>query len=292
MTRSFLFQAIFWKVLGCFCFAGINVILKKLDLPSTQIICLENLLAALFLSPIFLKHAFPKSLLKKPTFWLRPILGVAAVLIWIHVVKTSPILGQSVTIGLLVPFLCLFAAWIFLREPLSLANVGALFLATIGGILVVYGPVFSCLGPVHYGFLFLCALLAKIAFSGIDLLTKHLIHHTHPLILSFGLVLPMGLGLLPTYASWEPINATQAGMVLLLGALVALAHLSLHVAYKKTNYTLLLPLGPIRAIATNLLGFYILNERLPSWLLRGSALIFCASIWLYTSQAHRAKSPP
>lgn len=287
----FPYGAIFWKILGCFCFAGINVTIKTIGLPSCQIACLESLCAALFLSVIFFKYSFPKSLLGYPSLWLRPLLGLGAVLMWIYSLKGAPI-GHSVAIGLLVPFLSALAATFFLGERLSMARLGALFMALIGGFFILYGSdLFQLENFKSYGPLLFAPLLAKFSFSSIDLLTKHLIKKTHPLILSFALVFPMGISLLGTYGSWQKMDGHHVIKVMVLGTLTALAHISMHMAYKKTDYTFLLPLGPVRVVASCLLAWFFLNEKLPPTLMTGTCLIIFALMWLYTTQDHRRHAP-
>jgi drug/metabolite transporter (DMT)-like permease len=270
-------QSIACKIISCLCFASINGVVKSLSLPSLQIVAIESLLGALVLWPYCSK--LPFSLLKKPLYWMRSSVAFVGMIAWVYSLKALP-LFQTVAMGFLSPFITVVGACFCFHEPMTYKRIGAITLATLGGMCLSYGPRllsidFSC-GDLIY----LAPLVATALFALSNLMSKALLEHTTPLALTFSLLATIGVGLLSTFQEWTCPQAGDMIRLVILGILTAIAHFSLHYAMKRSDLTLLLPLGVTRLVAASFIGWFFFNEMPTWWTAYGMILIGAAFFFL------------
>jgi drug/metabolite transporter (DMT)-like permease len=279
----------FYKILSCACFALINLLLKKINLPASQITCLESLLGAAILWTIPVSTSLNwtsnstigqnGSPWKNPLYLVRAVLALIGSWLWVISVQKLPLL-QSVAMGFLSPFVTLLGAWFFLGESLTFWRILAIVLAFAGGTMISFGD------QIHraYANVFdpwvLTPLLATALFSIINLISKSLLSTTSPLVLTRSLMLITGMGMLATCSEWVMPSRLQMGTLILLGILAASAHISSHLAMARSDVIALLPLGVIRLILTGLLGWFFLKEVPSLWLICGIICSIAASFCL------------
>lgn len=270
-------QSVSCKIISCLCFASINGIVKSLSLPLIQIIAIESLLGALVLWPYCPK--LPLSLLKTPLYWLRSGVAFLGMVTWVYSLKSLP-LFQTVAMGFLSPFITIVGAHFCFHESITYKRFGAIILATLGGMCLSYGPKLLCIDFSCADLVYLAPLIAPALFALSNLMSKALLADTTPLALTFSLLATIGVGLLCTYQEWTCPQADDMIKLVILGILTAIAHFSLHYAMKRSDLTLLLPLGVTRLVAASFIGWFFFNEVPTWWMAYGMVLIGVAFLFL------------
>jgi len=280
----------FYKITSCVCFAWINLILKTIGLPASQVTCLESLLGAMLLwsIPLFFPtpaHApMPHPVVstpysKKVLYWIRAMLALLSSWLWVVSVQKLPLL-QTVAMGFLSPFVTLLGAWFFLHEKLTFWRILAIFLAFIAGTLISVGGQMDQVYATLFDPWILAPLGTTVLFSITNLISKSLLTITNPLQLTRSLMLATGIGLLTTCGHWVWPSLLQTEKLCCLGILASLAHSSAHLAMSKSDIVALLPLGVVRVILTGVLGWFFLHETPSFWLVCGIIFGIGASLCL------------
>lgn len=152
-------KGIFYIVLSAFCFALMNVFVRLSgDLPSIEKSFFRNLVALVFAAAVLLrseeKFAFRKENLGLLT--LRALFGTVGIL-GNYYALDHMFLADATMLGKLAPFFAIIFSFFLLREKVSPFQIGAIF-AAFGGSLLIIKPDFS-------GFLANFAPMAGIAGS-------------------------------------------------------------------------------------------------------------------------------
>lgn len=295
-----------YKIASCVFFALINLLLKTIDLPPSEVACFENLFAAILLWTLSCSSSFssrnnslfsphkknttqPSSLFldscwKNPLYWLRAALALISSWLWVMSVQKLPLL-QSVSMGFLSPFVTIIGAWFFLGEKLTFWRILAVFLAFLGGTLISFGGKIDGSSVFAFDPWVLAPLFTTVLFSATNLLSKSLLLHTPPLVLTRSLMMVTGLGCLSIgffidNSLWIMPSADQWWRFLALGVLAASAHMTSHLAMARSDIIALLPLGVIRLALSGVLGWVFLKETPSLWLMCGMIFIIGASFCL------------
>jgi drug/metabolite transporter (DMT)-like permease len=128
----------------------------------------------------------------------------------------------------------------------------------------------------------LAPLLTTVLFAAINLISKSLLSHTPPLILTRSLMMMTGLGwlcigLFKDYDQWVMPSFDQWLQFTALGVLAAAAHMCSHLAMARADIIALLPLGVIRLVLSGGLGWFFLQETPSFWLICGIICVIGAS---------------
>jgi drug/metabolite transporter (DMT)-like permease len=278
------YEGALWKMASGICFAVLNGVAKSSTLPAMQTVCLQNLLGAFFI--VVLLRKVPKDVFFRKTYFIRAFVALPGVILWLKAIRALP-LGQAVALGFLGPFFTTLGAKLFLKENVGIRKSIAIFLGTIGGLVILYGP---CLGhPMDLSLMdhrLLWPLLATLAFSLCSLTGKYLALKERPEHMAFSLMACLGVMLLPTLPFWAALSWSSFGTVALLGLLAMMAHFSLSKAFCCADLTFLLPFGSVRFIASSLIGWYIYHQAPTYWVFMGMGIIL-GGLWvLASSQKH------
>ena len=287
-----------YKIASCIGFALINLMIKTLALPASQIACFENLLAGTMLWALTVMHrplppsphwpmAAPLSKRFKDAhwqnfvYWVRALLALISSWLWVMGVQKLPLL-QSVSMGFLGPFVTLVGARLFLRERLTFWRILAIFLACLGGIFISIGGKTNLESSSVLDPWVLAPLIASVLFAVTNLMSKSLLTQTSSLVLTRSLMMTTGLGLLTVsygdgYSHWVMPSLDQWGPLTALGLLAAGAHMCSHLAMARSDIVALLPLGIFRFILSGLLGWFFLQETPSLGLICGIILAIGAS---------------
>lgn len=279
-----IWLGIFWKVLSCGCFAGINVLVRYLSggspllldtpLPIYTIMFFQNIIGMLVISS-WMWHT--KTLQYKDFKTSRPWLHLIRIItaaggigLWYISLRYIPI-TQVVALSLMGPIVTTLGAVIFLKESFNLKNKLAIFLSIMGGVLIAR-PDQALFMADTYSWFMLLPLLAAFVFALDKLLTRRLLANGESasslawLLLAF--ISP--LCLLPAiYYGWVNPELYHFPWLILLGALNAFAHFSFNKAYSLAEVTVLLPFGAAKLILSAVFSyviFYEIPKSLDLWL--------------------------
>lgn len=279
-----IWHSIFWKILSCGCFAGINVLVRFLSggsplsvgnsLPIYSIMFFQHLVGVLIISAwmwqaneMHTKDFFTT----KPWLHLLRILtaagGIGAFYLSLKYIPVT----QAVALMVTIPIITTIGAVLFLKEDFNLQRKIAVFLSIAGGFLVAR-PDQAFINTAEYNWFLLLPVGAAFAFAIDKLLTRKLLAcNEQPRTLAWYLLAFITpLSLLPAlHYGWVTPTLNQLSWLCLLGLLGALAHYTFNKAYALAEITMLLPFGAARVILGALLSylaFYEVPKTLDLWL--------------------------
>lgn len=291
-----LWQSIFWKVLSCGCFAGINVVVRFMSggsplfvnnpLPIYTIMFFQHLIGMLVISAWMWwaneLHVSDFRTTKPWLHFLRVITAAAGIGLFYLSLRYLSV-TQAVALSITTPIITTIGAVVFLKENFNLPRKIAVFSSIIGGILVARpDQAISQLGiPTWFVFL---PVLAAFAFAFDKLLTRKLLAlNENPRTLAWYLLAFIApFSLLPVlHYGWVSPEMQHWPWLCLLGLLGACAHYTFNKAYALAEVTVLLPFGAARLILGGMfsyLAFYEIPKSVDLWF--GISIIIFSTILL------------
>lgn len=270
-----IWHGVFWKIVSCGCFAGINVLVRYLSggspipivtpLPIYTIMFFQNIVGVLVISSWLWQS---KTI--NPTYFgtvrpwlhlLRVITAAIGIGLWYISLRCMPI-TQVVALSLIGPIITTVGAVLFLKEQFNLQRKIAVFLSIAGGFLIAR-PDRTLLHATGYNWYMLLPLLAAFVFAIEKLLTRKLLAlQESPSSLAWSLLAFISpLCLLPVFFyGWVNPDLMQLPWILLLGTLNALAHYTFNKAYALAEVTILLPFGGTKLILSAVLSYLAFLE--------------------------------
>src|SRR5688572_20802809 len=125
--------AVFWKLMSCACFAGINGVVRHLTaiqseleapvLSTAAVNFFQNIFGTLFLLPVIWSMGLHR--LKSPhktLHLIRVVTAVVGLLLWYEAIKRMP-LAQAVSLNFTGPIFTTCAAFFFLKEQVSWVRI-------------------------------------------------------------------------------------------------------------------------------------------------------------------------
>lgn len=269
-----IWQGVFWKVLSCGCFAGINLLVRYLSggsplpldqpLPIYTIMFFQNIIGMLLISAWIWKTKQFKLELNTNRPWLHTFRIVTAALgigLWYLSLRYIPV-TQVVALSFIAPIITVLAAILILKENFNLQRKIAVILSISGGFLIAR-PDQALINSTSYSWYMLLPLLAAFVFSLDKILTRELLkQYESPRALTWYLLTFIApLSLLPMlYYGWVSPTTEHLPWLLLLGSLGALAHYAFNKAYELAEVTFLLPFGAAKLIICALASYIIFFE--------------------------------
>jgi drug/metabolite transporter (DMT)-like permease len=272
-----LLIGIFWKVLSCACFAGINIIVRYLSgsslpieqkLPGCVIIFFQNIIGTLLLLPFVYQKTKELNLYKSlvsskylPLQIARIVIAILGVLLWYASLAKMQV-TQVVAISFLSPMLTFIGAVLLLKEKLDLKKLIAIILSLGGGFLISR-PDLAIIDKLC-NWEAIWPLSAALIFAADKLITKkilsqqecpqltaiYLLLFTAPICLIFGLC--NNSWVLPASSNFLPL--------LLLGILGATAHVAFNKSLETSDITLIMPYGISKIIFSSVFSYWFFAE--------------------------------
>lgn len=291
-----LWHSIFWKVLSCGCFAGINVLVRFLSggsplpitasLPTYTIMFYQHIIGLVFITFWMWRadelHRQDFNTTQPILHILRIITAALGIGLFYLSLRYIPV-TQAVALSITTPIFTTIGAVVFLKENFDLQRKLAVFLSIAGGILVAR-PDQTLFDGNSYSWFMLLPLFAALAFSFDKLITRKLLAcNEAPRTLAWYLLAFIApLSILPAfYYGWVTPTSEHLPWLCVLGLLSALAHYTFNKAYAVAEVTMLLPFGAARLLLGALLSylaFYEVPKTFDMWL--GITIIIFSTIIL------------
>lgn len=272
-----LFAGIFWKVLSCACFAGVNIIVRYLSgssslsieqkLPTFVIMFFQNLIGAIFLLIIFqgtTKLNILKNLIKSKFYHLhicRIIIAILGIYLWYFSLTKMPV-TQVVAISFISPILTIIGSAILLKEKISFTRQIAIFLSLVGGFLITRPDLAITTGLLHWVAIF--PISAALIFAVDKLITKKLflLQECPKLTTTYLLLLisPFSLIVAILNNSWIMPNISNFLPLFILGILGAIAHFAFNKSLETAEITLLMPYGISKVVFSAIFSYLTFTE--------------------------------
>lgn len=292
-----IWLGIFWKVLSCSCFAGVNILVRFLSggspipvsspLPIYSIMFFQNLISVLLLFVILSKRNsfLPFKFSSINNLWLQTIRILTATIgigVWYLSLRYIPI-TQVVAISFVAPIITAIGAVLVLKENLYWQKKLAILFSLIGGFFIARPD--QALSSINaYSWYIILPIIASLLFALDKVLTrKLLVAKETPSNLAWYLFIFMcPLCLIPCLKyGWVTPQIHLWPWLLLLGVLGSFAHYTFNKAYELAEVTTLLPFGIARLVLSTTLSFVFFTEipnTLDMWL--GISIIAVSTVLL------------
>ncbi|MGL5784292.1 MAG: DMT family transporter [Alphaproteobacteria bacterium] len=283
-------QALGWKVLSYACFAGIAALVRHLStfgedpLSPFELAFFELFLGAIFLGAVgfsSLKSARP--IFSSPLALTRAFFASIGIGLWCVSLKYIPLATLSV-FKLLSPLLTVFAAHLFLKEPVKRKRFTAFGLC-LAGICLLFYQHFQAVwnenffGLTHRGYAFI-PLLALGALSASHLMAKQVLKQVESWDATFSMLVWGSLFLsIPTVLMGTFPTGDQLPWLVFLGLLSGLAYYALNRALELADITYLMPLSIVRFVFGALLGYVSFDETVSPILILAVGGMMLMTVW-------------
>lgn len=268
-------QGIFYAILTCFLVSVIVAIVRHLSL-SVHVffmVMMRNIFSLVFFMPQIYRGR--GAILKTQKFHLhfwRNLNGLIAMLIWFYTVTLLP-LSEAVSITFIVPIITTFAAIVFLKEKVRKETWIAILIGFIG-VLIIIRPGFR-----EFRMAYLLAILSTCMWSISNVLVKKMTDTETPkTIVAYMCIIMCILSIPPALPYIKPMTLDTIVWLVILGVLSNLSHLSMSVAYSKTDLSILQPFDFTRLIFTAIIAYCAFGEIIDIWVVLGSLVILFGTI--------------
>lgn len=233
---------------------------------------------------------------------MRALVSALGVHVFVYGYASGVPIWQMVTLLATGPLFIIVGSALFLREKVSGPRLIAAMVGFVGAIIV------SGVGSESIGWQALIPITAAALWAATDILTKALTRKGEsPETLTVSLLVLMTpnhlaillianalSGVLPTgMAPGFPFALPEGNglwLLLLLGALTAVAQYVLAIAYRSADATYLQPFGDLKVPLSGLVGWVALGQVPSVWFWPGAALIVGASAYIYWVENRAAPS--
>lgn len=280
-----------------------------MGVPSTAVVFWQYVIATLFALPLIFRIGTGALRTRHP-FWheARAFLSALGVQFFAFGFASGVPVWQMVALSMTGPFFILAGATLFLGERPGAQRVGATVIGFIGALMVAQ------LGTEQFTLASLLPVLAAACWGTVSVITKYLSRDETPESLTLymlvlitpnhfliGLVLGIAVAVLPagvlpaslaTGFDFVLPGGDALWLILLLGAVTALAQYFISLAYKAADATYLQPFDDLKLPLNTLLGWIVLSQVPAIWFWPGALLILLASTYILWSETDRQKRQP
>lgn len=284
-------------------FAGSNTLQSILPwqfgMSSTGMAFWQYVIASVLALPLIMRIGLRHMRTNHPiAHELRALASALGVHVFVYGFASGVPIWQMVTLLATGPLFIIVGSTLFLGERVSAARIGAALVGFVGAIIV------SGVGTESMGWQTLVPIIAAALWATTDVLTKYLSREESPETLTVSLLVLMTpnhlLILLAVNAlAWLAPTVIPAGasgfafalpegmglvLLVLLGALTALAQYLLAFAYRFADAAYLQPFGDLKIPLGGLVGWLALGQVPSIWFWPGTALIIGASIFIFWAE--------
>jgi len=274
---------------AAFCFSVMNIAIRAVsaELDPLQIAFFRNLVALCFMLPWLLSVGWEGLRTERLGVHLwRAAIGLVAMICWFYSIALLP-LAEAVSLNFTVPLFATAGAALFLGEVVRARRWSAT-LAGFLGVLIILRPGFAELSPAMA-----LPVLAAAFMAVAILLVKSLSRSESPaaIVLYMNLILTP-LSLVPALFVWRWPSWPGLALLVLIGALAALAHILLTRAYVKADASAVMPFDYARLPIVAALAYVIFGEVQDLWTWVGAAVIAGSAIYIARREAQVARERP
>jgi drug/metabolite transporter (DMT)-like permease len=288
-------------VVASLAFAGTNVLQSVLPwqfgMSSTGMAFWQYVIASILALPLILRIGIHNLRTKRPVAHeVRAFVSALGVHVFVYGFASGVPIWQMVTLLATGPLFIILGSTLFLGERATPQRLGAALVGFVGAIII------SGVGSEGLSWATLVPIAAAALWATTDVLTKYLARQESPETMTISLLVLMTpnhlLILLAVNAfAWLLPSGVATGfpfalptgngllLLLLLGALTALAQYLLSFAYKVADATYLQPFGDLKVPLSGLLGWVFLSQVPGVLFWPGALLILGASTFILWSES-------
>ena len=255
------------------------------ELHPFEIAFFSNLFSIIFYFPIFAKSGI--KVLQTSRFRLHLIRSFfnAGSLSAFYAALTLTPLADVVALSLTGPLFVTLGALFFLREIIRVRRWMAILIGGFGAFLIVR-PGFE---PVNIGMLFV--ICSVILAAGSKLTAKRLTKTESAITCSaYVAILQTPITFFAALFFWEHPTIMQIGCLILVGLIVAAAHILMVQAFKYVDVSSMEPFTFLRLIWAAIIGLLFFNETPGIWTFAGGVIVVIASSYIARREAQMGKA--
>ena len=280
-------QAIFWMVVTTLLFAIVTGIVRYIgsDIPAPVAAFIRYIISTIFFIPLIVRmFIFERNRRNRRVYWSRGLAHGFGVILWFFAMARIPV-SEVTAIGYITPIFVSIAAFIFLKETLSISIIGALAICIIGMIIIIR-PTTSGIATGQ-----LSMIIATLFFAASYILAKKLSETESTLEILVALNFIVTLTLAPFAIAFWVTPSLQEVLFLGVVALFATAgHFTMTIALKLAPITITQPISYVQIVWASGIGFIFFGETISLWCTLGAGLIIQSSLYVtYTSSARQNK---
>jgi len=272
---------------SCACFAGMSGVIRHLsaEISPFEIAFFRNASGLLILVPFMARHGFgPYHLDRFKLLALRGVLGIVAMWTWYSALMLTP-LADAITLNFTVALWMIPVAIIILHERVGVRRWAATVVG-FAGVLIVVQP-----GASTFNLGALLAVGAALLFSISMALIRLLSRRESPLAIVFymnAIMTPISLP--PALVYWTTPTLSQLGLMVLVGAVLTIAHFSMARALSVAEATAIVPLDFTRLPFAVAIGWFAFGEFPGIWTWVGGAVIIISAVYIAHREARLQRS--
>jgi drug/metabolite transporter (DMT)-like permease len=292
-------------------FAGSNTLQSILPTPveyggvgmsSTGMAFWQYLIASVLALPLILRIGLKNLRTTHPlAHEIRALVSALGVHVFVYGYASGVPIWQMVTLLATGPLFIIVGSVLFLGEKVSSARLLAALLG-FGGAIVISG-----VGTENLGFQALIPISAAALWAATDVLTKHLTrkgdspetltvsllvlmtpNHLAILLIANAFAGALPVGMAPGFPFALP-EGNGLVLLLILGALTAIAQYLLAFAYRNADATYLQPFADVKVLLGGLIGWIALGQEPSLWFWPGALMIVAASAFIFRAEKN---NPP
>ncbi|MFY7961044.1 MAG: DMT family transporter [Elsteraceae bacterium] len=280
-------SAAVWMIIGSVAFAGMNVVIRFAsdEMHTYQLVFFRNLFGLLWMAPWLMSYGMAALRTGRIMFYVfRSSLGLVGMYGSFYAV-THMVMADATALSFTAPLFATVGAVLFLGERIRLRRTIATLVGFLG-VLIVLRPGPEMLNPVA-----IIALIGSAAGAASILVVRSLSKTEPPNAIVVYMVLFLAPMSLPA-AIWVWVwpSWTDLGLMVILGGLGTLGHLSVTRAYAMAEATAVLPYDYLRLPVVALGGFLAFGELPDHWTFAGAGVIALSSIYIARREAQVKRS--
>lgn len=266
-------------------FVAVTAIVKHIGdaVPAAQSAFLRYVLGLVFLLPMI--KPILAARLSSRQFKLFAVRGLAhtfAVILWFFAMARIPI-ADVTAMNYLSPVYVSIGAALFLGERLPPRRLIAVIMALIGAVIILR-PGMRELDTGHFAM-----LLTAVLFAVGYLLAKQLSGEVSAAVVVGMLSITVTICLAPfAFAVWVPVSGENIALLFLVACFATAGHFTMTLAFAAAPLTVTQPVTFLQLVWAVLLGYFVFEEAIDSWVIFGGAVIM-ASVSFITWREARAR---
>jgi drug/metabolite transporter (DMT)-like permease len=212
----------------------------------------------------------------------RAFINATSMLSWFMALSLMEV-GDATAVSLIGPVFVAILAMVFLGEHVGPIRWLGIFLAIVGGLIVVR-PGFTEISSGVW-----LVLFSAVAVSNSKLIAKILTRHDSPTaIVAYMTILTIPITFVPAFFVWQTPTLYQLFFLALIGVFGTIGHLLFVQAYKLADMSLVEPAMFTRMIWAALISLVLFAEFPSPWTWAGAGVIVVGTTLLARKEVRRA----
>lgn len=266
------------------CLAVMHVLVRDIarEIHPFEVAFFRNLGTFLILVPLLLRQDRSAWRTKRPGLQVvRGVVGVSSMLTWFYALSLIPVADATALSFTTVLFTSLGAVF-FLKEVMGPRRWAALALGFIGTFMILR-PGFQEIGPGFVIVLISTALWA-VALLVVKVLSRD---DTSVTIVFYSSLYYTPISFLFALYDWQWPTWPQLGVLTVIAALAAVAHIGMAQALRLGEASAVMPADFTRLIWTAALGYLAFGEFPDLWTWAGGTVIFLSTLYITYREARQ-----